>query len=130
VNDASHPCRSWRLGQQVGSDANARDNRRASSSSQGNHVSEPTRQNVVFTIVGTFREMPGLYLHLPQAARLFGLPPSTCNVILKNLVTQGTFRLANDGQYVAGELYVAPKIPAWDLVAEERHRARLSHNGR
>jgi hypothetical protein len=55
-------------------------------------------------ILGTFREMPGLCLHLNQAARLFGLPRGTCEVILEDLVTQGKLRHAADGQFVSGQM--------------------------
>jgi hypothetical protein len=98
---------------------------------RGTVATEPTRQNVVSTIIGTFREMPGLCLHLPQAARLFGLPPATCHVILDDLVRRGTLRVSHDGQYVAGELHVAPPpMQLSNFTADERHRARLSRNGR
>jgi len=71
---------------------------------RGTTATEPTRRHLVCTIVGTYREMPGLCLHLPQAARLFGLPQSTCELILSDLVAQGTLRLSRDGQYVGADL--------------------------
>jgi hypothetical protein len=52
-------------------------------------------------IVGTYHEMPGLSLSLPQAARLFGLRPTTCEVLFDDLVRQGRLRQRNDGQYIA-----------------------------
>jgi DNA-binding IclR family transcriptional regulator len=55
-------------------------------------------------ILGTFREMPGLCLHLNQAARLFGLRRNTCEVVLEDLVAQGKLRRASDGQFVGGQL--------------------------
>jgi hypothetical protein len=55
-------------------------------------------------ILGTFREMPGLSLHMNQAARLFGLRRGTCEVILEDLVAQGKLRRASDGQFVRGQL--------------------------
>ena len=45
---------------------------------------------------GEFREMPGLRLTLPQAARLFSLEPSRCERILRALVLAGD--LATDGK--------------------------------
>ena len=54
-------------------------------------------------ILGTFREMPGLCLHMNQAARLFGCA-ATCEVILEDLVSQGKLRRAADGQYVSAQL--------------------------
>jgi hypothetical protein len=55
-------------------------------------------------ILGTFREMPGLSLHMNQAARLFGLRRGTCEVVLDDLVAQGRLRRAADGQIVGGQL--------------------------
>ena len=65
---------------------------------------EPSRTELVSMILGTFREMPGLCLHLNQAARLFGLHRGTCEVILEDLVAQGKLRRAADGQFVSGQL--------------------------
>jgi hypothetical protein len=62
---------------------------------------EPSRRHLEALIVGTYREMPGLSLHLPQAARLFGLRASTCQVVLEDLVRQRRLRRAADGQYTA-----------------------------
>ena len=45
--------------------------------------------------------MPGLILHLKQAARLFGLRETTCRIVLEELVRQGRLRRALDGQYLA-----------------------------
>jgi DNA-binding IclR family transcriptional regulator len=50
-------------------------------------------------IIETYREMPGLSLHLTQAARLFGLRKTTCQVILDDLVRQDRLQRSNDGQY-------------------------------
>jgi len=50
-------------------------------------------------IAGTYGEMPGLRLHLEQAARLFGLQRGTCEVVLEDLVRAGRLRRSNDGQY-------------------------------
>jgi DNA-binding IclR family transcriptional regulator len=52
-------------------------------------------------ILGTYREMPGLSLHLSQAARLFGIRRSTCQVIMDDLVQAGSLRRSADGQYVS-----------------------------
>lgn len=62
---------------------------------------EPSRLYVVQLILGTYKEMPGLILHLNQAARLFGLRASTCQIVLDDLVKQGHLRRAADGQYLA-----------------------------
>jgi hypothetical protein len=50
-------------------------------------------------ILGTYREMPGLCLHVHQASRLFGLRRSTCQIVLDDLVADGRLRKGADGQY-------------------------------
>ena len=65
---------------------------------------EPVRAELVAMVLGTFREMPGLCLHLNQAARLFGVDPTTCQVILDDLVALGRLRQAHDGQYLGRDL--------------------------
>ena len=64
---------------------------------------EPPRQDLEAMILGTYREMPGLSLHIEQAARLLGLRTATCQIVLDDLVRQGVLRRANDGQYVRPE---------------------------
>ena len=64
---------------------------------------EPPRGQLEAMILGTYREMPGLRLHLIQAARLFGLRETTCRIVLEDLVAQGSLRRAADGQYVRAE---------------------------
>ena len=71
---------------------------------RGTPSTEPSRTELVSMILGTFREMPGLCLHLNQAARLFGLRRGTCEVILEDLVAQGKLRRAADGQFVSCQL--------------------------
>lgn len=66
-------------------------------------VGEPPRRQLESTIIGTFREMPGLSLHLAQAARLFGLRVATCQVVLDDLVRHGALRRTADGQYAGRE---------------------------
>jgi len=70
---------------------------------RGTPEGEPTRTQLVSTILGTFCEMPGLSLQLDQAARLFGLRRMTCDVVLGDLVAEGRLRRAGDGQYRRGE---------------------------
>lgn len=65
---------------------------------------EPVRADLVAMVLGTFREMPGLCLHLNQAARLFGVHPTTCQVLLDDLVALGRLRRAHDGQYLGRDL--------------------------
>jgi hypothetical protein len=65
---------------------------------------EPMRAELVAMVLGTFREMPGLCLHLNQAARLFGVHPTTCEILLDDLVALGRLRRAHDGQYLGRDL--------------------------
>jgi DNA-binding IclR family transcriptional regulator len=51
------------------------------------------------TIVGAYREMPGLTLTLAQAARLFGLRDNTCRVVMEDLVREGRLRRTSGNQY-------------------------------
>jgi hypothetical protein len=60
---------------------------------------EPPRDQLKSTIVGAYREMPGLTLTLPQAARLFGLRDHTCQIVMEDLVREGRLRLTSGGQY-------------------------------
>lgn len=69
--------------------------------SRGTADGEPDRRRLVSMIVGTYREMPGLCLHLNQAARLFGLQVATCQIVLDDLVRTGHLRQAADGQYTS-----------------------------
>jgi hypothetical protein len=66
---------------------------------RGTSPAEPSRSHLISSIVGAYREMPGLSLHLQQAARLFGIHPSTCQVVLDGLVNDGQLRRSADGQY-------------------------------
>ena len=68
---------------------------------RGGPTGEPSRSQIVTLVVGTYREMPGLSLHLGQAARLFGLRERTCRVVLDDLVRDGRLRQSADGQYRA-----------------------------
>jgi hypothetical protein len=51
-------------------------------------------------ILGTYREMPGLILHVRQAARLFGVREETCRIAFADLVRAGRLRQSSDGQYL------------------------------
>lgn len=66
---------------------------------RGTTAGEPDRRFLISMILGTYREMPGLTLHVNQAARLFGLRISTCRIVLDDLVHAGQLRRAADGQY-------------------------------
>jgi hypothetical protein len=69
------------------------------SNSRGTVEGEPPRRLLEAMILGTYTEMPGLSLHLNQAARLFGLRSATCKIVLDDLVRDGQLRRAHDGQY-------------------------------
>jgi hypothetical protein len=60
---------------------------------------EPSRADLIALILGTDAEMPGLSLHLHQAARLFGLRETTCLIVLSDLVGGGHLCRSRDGQY-------------------------------
>ena len=53
-------------------------------------------------IIGMYREMPGLCLHVHQAARLFGVQIQTCRAVLDDLVAGGRLHRLPDGQYAIG----------------------------
>jgi hypothetical protein len=65
---------------------------------------QPDRPQLVGMILGTYREMPGLCLHLNQAARFFGITTNTCGIVLDDLVKAGKLARTADGQYRAGDL--------------------------
>ena len=48
-----------------------------------------------------YRDMPGLSLTLPQAARLWHLEPGVCEYLLEGLVAQGVLRKARGGYLTA-----------------------------
>jgi hypothetical protein len=50
-------------------------------------------------VLAEFREMPGLILTLPQAARLFGVESARCQEVLDILVEHGV--LATNGRTFA-----------------------------
>jgi hypothetical protein len=69
---------------------------------RGETRGEPPRDQLTALILGTYREMPGLSLTLPQAARLFGLRDSTCEILLAALIDAGKLRRTATGHYVRG----------------------------
>ena len=64
-------------------------------------ATEPPRSRLVALVLGTYAEMPGLSLYLNQAARLFGLRETTCQIVLDDLVREGRLGQSADGQYRA-----------------------------
>jgi hypothetical protein len=67
---------------------------------RGTVGAEPPRAHLQALILATYRDMPGLSLHLPQAARLLGLRHETCRIVFDDLTQEGHLRRTNDGQYV------------------------------
>jgi hypothetical protein len=57
------------------------------------------RDDLYVRIEAEFREMPGLALTLPQAARLFSIEPAQCERVFDALVHDG--RLATNGRMFA-----------------------------
>jgi hypothetical protein len=70
-------------------------------SARGGVHGEPARAQLIALILGSYAEMPGLSLHLHQAARLFGLREATCQVVLSDLVRDGRLRQSADSRYRA-----------------------------
>ena len=64
---------------------------------------EPTRQQLIARLVGTYKEMPGLRLRAEQAVRLFGVEATTCAAVLRDLVDDGFLRLTHDGQFALAD---------------------------
>jgi hypothetical protein len=62
--------------------------------------STPTMREAVLRVEGEYREMPGLSLTLRQAARLWGLDRSTCELVLANLLERGILKRAPNGTFV------------------------------
>jgi hypothetical protein len=62
-------------------------------------ATEPPRERLMAMVLGTYREMPGLSLHMAQAARLFGVSTATCQSVLDHLVKTGQLHRMQDGQY-------------------------------
>jgi hypothetical protein len=70
-------------------------------SPRGGIDGEPERVHLVARVLGAYAEMPGLSLHVHQAARLFGLRPGTCELVLNDLVRDGRLCQSQDRQYRA-----------------------------
>lgn len=55
---------------------------------------------LVTRIRAEFNEMPGLRLTLPQAQRLWGVEPATCESVVETLVRTSFLRRADGGTIV------------------------------
>jgi hypothetical protein len=62
----------------------------------------PMQTTVAVRIVAEYREMPGMHLTLPQAARLFALDQQHCARVLDTLVSSGVLRRTGSTYAVAG----------------------------
>jgi hypothetical protein len=60
----------------------------------------PALREALLRAEGEYREMPGLSLTLPQAARLWGLDHSTCELVLTGLIERRILKRASNGAYV------------------------------
>jgi hypothetical protein len=60
---------------------------------------ERHRPELESNVLGTYSEMPGLLLHIDQAARLLGLKSRTCEVVFDALIRDGRLRRTPGGQY-------------------------------
>jgi len=60
----------------------------------------PAIREAALRVEGEYREMPGLSLTLPQAARLWGLDRSTCELVLANLIERRILKRAFNGSFV------------------------------
>jgi Fic family protein len=60
----------------------------------------PAIREAILRVEGEYREMPGLSLTLPQAARLWGLDRRTCERVLATLIERRVLKRAVNGQYV------------------------------
>ena len=60
----------------------------------------PAIAEAILRVESEYREMPGLSLTLPQAARLWGIERSTCELVLANLIERRVLKRALNGTYV------------------------------
>lgn len=69
------------------------------------YCSTPRFDDLVVRVRGEYREMPGLALTLPQAQRLWGLEPSTCQTLFDLLVEARFLRRTPRGRFVRGPAF-------------------------
>jgi DNA-binding IclR family transcriptional regulator len=60
---------------------------------------ETARQALLHRIFSEFEEMPGMFLTVAQAARLFDLPLDACARMLADLADGGLLHQAVNGRY-------------------------------
>lgn len=66
------------------------------------HMSANAIREALLRVEGEYREMPGLCLTLPQAARLWGLDRGTCELVLTSLIARRILKRAANGLYIRG----------------------------
>lgn len=64
------------------------------------HVRPTPIGDAIVRIEAEYREMPGLSLTVRQAARLWGMDRSTCELVLANLIERRVLKRAWNGTYV------------------------------
>jgi hypothetical protein len=74
-------------------------------------IPESRLNNLRARIEKEFRDLPGLRLTRWQAARLWSLDASECDVVLNKMVAARVLRETRDG-YVAGQIPSAQREPA------------------
>ena len=67
-----------------------------------------------------YREMPGLRLTLPQAARLWALDRKTCAVVLDLLLNAGFLARTADGFYVRSDAEPRRRQRAREMLEAEQ----------
>ena len=60
----------------------------------------PVTSEILRRAEGEYREMPGLSLTLPQAARLWGLDCDTCELVLMKLIERRILTRGLNGTYI------------------------------
>lgn len=55
-------------------------------------------EDLLQTIAGEYREMPGMRLTLPQFGRLWNLNPSQCEEVVRDLIARGDLSEDDDGR--------------------------------
>ncbi len=73
-----------------------------SETSPPTHMNANAIREALLRAEGEYREMPGLCLTLPQAARLWGLDRGTCELVLTTLIARRILKRAANGTYVRG----------------------------
>ena len=64
----------------------------------------PRLDDLIVRVRGEYSEMPGLSLTVPQARRLFGLEPVTCQVLFERLVDTRFLRRTRQGRFIRSDV--------------------------